>query len=146
MVYPSEQKYRKKNLLTTTLTLNRNTEADLVEKIESVPNKSRYLKELIRHDISRSNHPSDAEMTPEEKRDWLEEHGYIRQVDGVQYLSLEATSALGCVEPRELKESIASGVVPREFVSEMRKGAEAVQNIYGTNDMVELLYSIFCQK
>lgn len=33
------------------LTLHRTKEADLIEKLESVPNKSGYIKELIRRDI-----------------------------------------------------------------------------------------------
>ncbi len=53
MVYPSETRYRKKALLHVSLDLNRNTEPDLVEMMESVPNKSRYLKRLIRDDIER---------------------------------------------------------------------------------------------
>ncbi len=53
MVYPSVKKYRKKSILHVGIDFNRNTEPELVEKIESVENRSGYVKELIRRDIEK---------------------------------------------------------------------------------------------
>ena len=42
-------KYRKQYKLD----VQTNTEADIIEKLESVPNKARYIKDLIRADIAK---------------------------------------------------------------------------------------------
>ena len=54
MVYPSVKKYRKKNVLHVGIDFNRNTEPDLVEKMEAVENRSGYVKGLVRRDIEQS--------------------------------------------------------------------------------------------
>lgn len=53
MAYPSVRKYRKKNVLHVGIDFNRNTEPKLVDKIESVENRSGYVKDLIRRDIEK---------------------------------------------------------------------------------------------
>lgn len=55
MVYPSKQRYRKKNVLHVGIDFNRNTEPELVEKMESVENRSGYVKDLIRRDIEQED-------------------------------------------------------------------------------------------
>lgn len=50
-VYPSAERYRRKAILHVGVNFNRNTEPDLVEKIESVENRSAYIKGLIRDDL-----------------------------------------------------------------------------------------------
>ena len=40
-----------KNTVVKTLKLNKNTDSDILEKLESVDNVQGYLKELIRRDI-----------------------------------------------------------------------------------------------
>lgn len=44
-------KYNKKNLKQIRLALNVNTDQDIISKLETVPSKMGYIKELIRKDI-----------------------------------------------------------------------------------------------
>ena len=43
-------KYRATHTVKVTIELNKSTDADIREKLESVPNKSGYIKKLIRDD------------------------------------------------------------------------------------------------
>lgn len=53
--YKAQQKaYDEQNTVQVKLKLNINTDADILSKLESVPNKQGYIKELIRKDIERS--------------------------------------------------------------------------------------------
>lgn len=54
MAYPSVKKYRDKSVLHVGIDFNRNTEPELVKKMESVENRSGYVKSLIRRDIEKS--------------------------------------------------------------------------------------------
>lgn len=47
----AREKYEKINTVQFKMKLNRNTDADILEKLESVDNKQGYIKELIRDDI-----------------------------------------------------------------------------------------------
>lgn len=47
-------KYESEHTTQIKLKLNRNTDADILEKLNSVPNKQGYIKELIRADIAKS--------------------------------------------------------------------------------------------
>lgn len=49
----AQQRYDKKNTVQIKMKLNRKTDADILEKLESVPNKQGYIKSLIRKDISK---------------------------------------------------------------------------------------------
>lgn len=44
-------RYDAKNTVKFTVKLNRRTDRDLIERMESVSNKNGYIKELIRKDI-----------------------------------------------------------------------------------------------
>lgn len=44
-------KYAKKSLVRIPLDINRNTESDILEYLENRPNKSRYIKDLIKKDM-----------------------------------------------------------------------------------------------
>lgn len=46
-------KYDKENTRQVHLKLNRRTDGDVLEKLDSVPSKQGYIKELIRADIER---------------------------------------------------------------------------------------------
>lgn len=46
------KKHKKKAGKQYLLQLNKNTDVDIIRKMESVPNKTGYLKMLIRQDIS----------------------------------------------------------------------------------------------
>ena len=46
-------RYKKANYKDFTLHLNKNTEDDIIQKLDSVPNKQGYVKGLIRDDISK---------------------------------------------------------------------------------------------
>ena len=50
--YASQQKYDKANTTQIRMKLNLKTDADILEKLESVGNKQGYIKALIRADIA----------------------------------------------------------------------------------------------
>lgn len=49
----SQDKYNKEKTVQFKMKLNVHTDADIIEKLESVPNKQGYIKDLIRADIER---------------------------------------------------------------------------------------------
>ena len=51
--YPAQKRYHEKNILHVGINFNRATEPELVEKMESVKNRSAYIKDLVRDDIER---------------------------------------------------------------------------------------------
>lgn len=46
-----QERYAKKNIKQYKFDCIKTTEQDIIEKMESVPNKARYVKNLIRKDI-----------------------------------------------------------------------------------------------
>lgn len=48
---PSKARWDKENTVVITMKLNKNQDADIIEKLNSVGNRQGYLKELIRADI-----------------------------------------------------------------------------------------------
>lgn len=51
--YAPQMKYDKNNTTQIKMKLNKNTDADIIEKLETVENRQGYLKELIRNDIKK---------------------------------------------------------------------------------------------
>ena len=49
-----QTRYEAKNIVRLVVKLNKNTDADILTKLAAVPNKSGYIKQLIRADIERS--------------------------------------------------------------------------------------------
>lgn len=49
----AQRKYDAENTLQVHLKLNRRTDSDVLEKLDSVPNKQGYIKELIRADLKK---------------------------------------------------------------------------------------------
>lgn len=49
-----QQRYAKKNIKQFKIDCVTRTESDIIEKLESVPNKAGYIKQLIRADIAAS--------------------------------------------------------------------------------------------
>ena len=49
-------KYNQSHTKQINFSFNLATDADILEKLESVPNKQGYIKQLIRADMERSNH------------------------------------------------------------------------------------------
>lgn len=49
--YAYDRQYAKEKMQQIKLTLNKGTDADLLEWLEKQPNKQGYLKELIRRDM-----------------------------------------------------------------------------------------------
>lgn len=47
-------KYDKENVIRINLKLNKNTDADILERLETVGNRNGYIKELIRANIKKS--------------------------------------------------------------------------------------------
>ena len=48
------RRYDDKNTIQVHFKLNKKTDADVIEKLESVPNKQGYIKGLIREDINKN--------------------------------------------------------------------------------------------
>lgn len=51
----AQEKYRKNNTRNVTLQLNKNTDKDILKKLDEVPSKMGYIKELIRKDIKKQD-------------------------------------------------------------------------------------------
>ena len=51
--YASQNKYDKNNTVQIKMKLNKNTDADILEFLETMENRQGYLKELIRNDIKK---------------------------------------------------------------------------------------------
>ena len=51
--YAAHQKYEKNNIKRIALALVKNTDADIIDFLETMPNKAGYIKQLIREDIER---------------------------------------------------------------------------------------------
>lgn len=49
-----QQRYAKKNIKQFKIDCVKTTEADIIEKLDSVPNKAGYIKGLIRADIEKN--------------------------------------------------------------------------------------------
>lgn len=49
----AQERYDRKNTVQVKMKLNKKTDKDILEKLESVPNKQGYIKSLIRKDISK---------------------------------------------------------------------------------------------
>lgn len=50
--YKPQEKYDKTHTTKITLKLNINTDKNILEKLDSVPSKQGYIKQLIRNDIN----------------------------------------------------------------------------------------------
>lgn len=51
--YETQNRWDRENTVQFKLKLNKRTDADLIEKLNSVDNRQGYLKELIRADITK---------------------------------------------------------------------------------------------
>lgn len=51
--YAPQMKYDKNNTVQIKMKLNKNTDADIIEKLETVENRQGYIKELILNDIKK---------------------------------------------------------------------------------------------
>jgi hypothetical protein len=47
-------KFNKESTVSVNLRLNKNTDADIIEKLASMPSKMGYIKQLIRADIAKN--------------------------------------------------------------------------------------------
>ena len=53
--YPANKRYERDTLLKVTVSFNRNTEPDLVERMEEQDSKAGYLKRLVKEDVERDS-------------------------------------------------------------------------------------------
>lgn len=53
--YADQIEYAKNNLKRVAFNLNKNTDADLIAFLESMPNKQGYLKDLVRADMEKKS-------------------------------------------------------------------------------------------
>ena len=51
--YAAQERYNKQNTVSIAIRLMKNTEQDIIQKLDSVPNKAGYIKSLIRSDIAK---------------------------------------------------------------------------------------------
>lgn len=51
--YAPQAKYDKTHTTRITIKLNNGTDADILQKLSSIPNKQGYIKQLIRNDINK---------------------------------------------------------------------------------------------
>lgn len=49
----AKREWMKKNRITITMVLMKRTENDIIKKLNDIPNKSGYIKSLIRQDIAK---------------------------------------------------------------------------------------------
>ncbi len=59
-----QDRYHKAHTVSLTIRLMKNTEQDIIHKLDDVPNKAGYIKALIRADIA-SEADSDATLIPD---------------------------------------------------------------------------------
>lgn len=52
--YAAQRKYKKENIKQVALQLNTKTDQDILQRLEEVPSKQGYIKDLIRKDISQN--------------------------------------------------------------------------------------------
>lgn len=50
-----QERYKKKNVIQFKIECVKTTEQDIIQKLQSVPNKAGYIKSLIRADIAKSD-------------------------------------------------------------------------------------------
>lgn len=48
-----QERYHKAHTVSVNIRLMKNTEQDIIQKLDSVPNKAGYIKQLIRNDINK---------------------------------------------------------------------------------------------
>lgn len=53
--YPANQRYERDTLLKVSVAFNRNTEPELVAKVEEQESKAGYLKRLVKEDVERED-------------------------------------------------------------------------------------------
>lgn len=53
--HAAAQKYRKNNMIRVILDLNQNTDKDIIDLLDDLPNKSGFLKQLIRDYMEEKN-------------------------------------------------------------------------------------------
>ena len=60
--YSAQERYHAKNRQTITIAFMKSTEQDILDRLDSAPNKAGYIKQLIREDIK--NNPGRFEKSP----------------------------------------------------------------------------------
>ena len=66
--HTAQEKYHKEKTVSFNMRIMKNTESDIIEKLESVPNKAGYIKTLIRQDIANGDSFQAAEKLQRIKR------------------------------------------------------------------------------
>ena len=59
--YPANKRYERDTLLKVSVAFNRNTEPELVAKVEEQESKAGYLKRLVKEDVERDGNAQDTE-------------------------------------------------------------------------------------
>lgn len=65
----SVNKYQKRVMKSYLVKVNKNTEGEIIEKLEGVPSKQGYIKDLIRKDIKSENRKKAKEEKKNERND-----------------------------------------------------------------------------
>lgn len=87
-----------------------------------------------------------SEITRAYKREWLFDNGYMKVVDGTEYLSLKAMHLLTGVSPERWKDEMSKAIkngmrFRKSMTQDVLRGAKEIQARLGTNDLVEILYA-----
>jgi len=53
--YAAQEKYNKEQVKAFTIKFNKKEDADIIEKLETLPSKVEYFRRIIREDIEREN-------------------------------------------------------------------------------------------
>ncbi|ETY71719.1 hypothetical protein [Bifidobacterium moukalabense] len=83
------------------------------------------------------------------KLEWLQVHGYVREINGEQTLSTKALSLISKVPVVRLRLAVAKGMleegntfhIPEDMLRDMRRGIKELQAKYNTTSMIEILYA-----
>ena len=59
--YPANQRYERDTLLKVSVAFNRNTEPELVAKVEEQESKAGYLKRLVKEDVERDGNAQETD-------------------------------------------------------------------------------------
>ena len=86
------------------------------------------------------------------KLEWLQAHGYMREINGEQTLSTKALSLISKVPVERLRLAVTKGMlecgttsgtfhIPEDMLRDMRRGSKELQAKYNTANMIEILYA-----
>lgn len=87
-----EQRYRREKTTNLYIRLFKNTEKDIIEKLDSMPNKSGYVKDLIRKDVESKKKNDIVSLTGDELSNLISEvREDVKKFGGDEYIIASCT-------------------------------------------------------